>query len=163
MHLHTHVLALPVFLQTKLLHLAFELGRQLGETPLEVSLHLLLLLRVRRSQLGDLLLVLLFELGDLRVQLVDLVARVCRQTLDLALEARDLLLKLVDRGLELSLRGLRLPPSRLKSAFELGNLLLELLVLPYLVIELLLQLTLRALQLRVEPSDFDLEPFCFLL
>ena len=81
------------------------------------------------------------------MQLVDLVAGVRCQALNLLFEPFDLFLEASDSLLELGLLVFSLAPRALQLVLELGNLLLELSILSDFVVKFLLQLALSALQL----------------
>ena len=78
------------------------------------------------------------------------------QALDLLVESGDLLLKHLLGAFCVSL-------GRFEGAFKLNNLLFEAFVLSDLVVKVLLQLSLRRLQLRLQLGDFDFQATAFLL
>ena len=101
--------------------------------------------------------VFFFEPRDLHMELVDLVACVGCQTLDLLLQIADLFLQLLNGALKLLFGALCVALSGFQRGLKVSDFLLEVFDLPHLVIQVLLQLSLRALELSFQSVDLDLE------
>ena len=116
-----------------------------------------------RLELGHVLRVLFFKLGNLCMELIHLVTSVRCQALNLVFETLNFLEQILYVGFKLRLGVFCLTSSALQSVFKFRNFLLQRLDLSNLGIQILLQLALCALQLGLESVDLNFELLTFLL
>lgn len=116
-----------------------------------------------RLELGHVLRVLFFKLGNLCMKLIHLVTCVRCQALNLVFETLNFLEQILYVGFKLRLGVFCLTSSALQSVFKFRNFLLQRLDLSNLGIQILLQLALCALQLGLESVDLNFELLTFLL
>ena len=147
--------SLLIFHHGELLQLPLVISSQLSHASFKISLHIRLFLRMLCLELGHVLRVLFFELGNLCMELIHLVACVRGQALNLIFETLNFLEQILYVGFKLSLGVFCLASSILQSVFKFRNFLLQRLDLSNLGIQILLQLALCALQLGLESVDLN--------
>ena len=117
-------LSLLIFHHGELLQLSLVVSSQLGDASFKISFHIRLVLCMLRLELGHVLRVLFFELGDLRMELIHLVTCVRCQALNLVFETLNFLKQILYVRFKLHLCIFCLASSVLQSVFKLLNLLL---------------------------------------